>query len=267
MSYILDALRRADSERERGDVPGLHTHPVPVNDADPDSERRPRLWIGLAAAVFVVLLAAVAWLLLERSSAPDLALAPAPAASMATAAVATPPVPATPAAQAAAEADRAASQPDAPPQPMASTGSPAAAADRPGRTDAPARDRTARSPAGDARSTQVSPARTAATQKPPPKAAPTPKPTAPANAPGRESESRPRIYTLNELPEEIRRALPATSVNGSVYSRSAASRMVVINGQVFHEGDELADQLVLEEIRQKSAVLRFKGFRYLINYP
>ncbi|MFO1267813.1 MAG: hypothetical protein U1F67_14180 [Rubrivivax sp.] len=30
MSYILDALRRAESERERGQVPGLHAQPVPV---------------------------------------------------------------------------------------------------------------------------------------------------------------------------------------------------------------------------------------------
>ena len=30
MSYILDALRRADAERERGNVPGLHAQPMPA---------------------------------------------------------------------------------------------------------------------------------------------------------------------------------------------------------------------------------------------
>ena len=34
MSYILDALRRADAERERGAVPGLHAQPVPPVSAD-----------------------------------------------------------------------------------------------------------------------------------------------------------------------------------------------------------------------------------------
>jgi len=38
--------------------------------------------------------------------------------------------------------------------------------------------------------------------------------------------------------------------------------MVMINGQVFHEGDRLAPDLVLQRIRQKSAVLSFKGWQY-----
>jgi len=64
------------------------------------------------------------------------------------------------------------------------------------------------------------------------------------------------------LPEEIRRDLPKLVIGGSSYSGDAASRMVMINGQVFHEGDRLAPDLVLERIRLKSAVLAFKGWRY-----
>ena len=67
---------------------------------------------------------------------------------------------------------------------------------------------------------------------------------------------------LAELPEEIRRDLPKLVIGGSSYSGDAASRMVMINGQVFHEGDRLAPDLVLERIRLKSAVLAFKGWRY-----
>ncbi len=36
----------------------------------------------------------------------------------------------------------------------------------------------------------------------------------------------------------------------------------MINGQVFHEGDRLGAGLVLERIKQKSAVLAYKGWRY-----
>jgi general secretion pathway protein B len=71
-----------------------------------------------------------------------------------------------------------------------------------------------------------------------------------------------RVYTPAELPEEIRRDLPKVVIGGSSYSGDAASRMVMINGQVFHEGDRLAPDLVLERIRLKSAVLAFKGWRY-----
>ena len=42
MSYILDALRRADNERERerGAVPGLHAQPVAQISTDRDADRR-----------------------------------------------------------------------------------------------------------------------------------------------------------------------------------------------------------------------------------
>lgn len=49
MSYILDALRRAeaDRERERGRVPGLHTQPLPGSEAAPAAGQRRWLpWAG-----------------------------------------------------------------------------------------------------------------------------------------------------------------------------------------------------------------------------
>ena len=42
--------------------------------------------------------------------------------------------------------------------------------------------------------------------------------------------------------------------------------MLIINGQVFHEGDKLAPELVLEQIKLKAAVLRYKGYRYSVSY-
>jgi general secretion pathway protein B len=82
---------------------------------------------------------------------------------------------------------------------------------------------------------------------------------APTAAP---ATAEPRVHSQAELPEEIRRDLPKLVIGGSSYSGDAASRMVMINGQVFHEGDRLAPDLVLERIRLKSAVLAFKGWRY-----
>ena len=79
-------------------------------------------------------------------------------------------------------------------------------------------------------------------------------------------EPEAKVSTLAELPDDVRRELPAIAVSGSIYSKSAANRMLVINGQVFHEGDALATGLVLEQIRQKSAILRFRTYRYEISY-
>ncbi|GIL06043.1 hypothetical protein FBR04_16715 [Betaproteobacteria bacterium PRO7] len=53
MSLILDALRKADAERERGAVPGLHAQPAPPLSVEPPApaQSRPVLWIVIGAAV------------------------------------------------------------------------------------------------------------------------------------------------------------------------------------------------------------------------
>src|SRR5205085_3782475 len=96
MSYILDALRKADAERERGSVPGLHTQPVPVTAADapaPGGAPSPLLW---GAGAFIVLAVVIAWVVsgsLELrepaaavattvATAPAVAPPPAPAAAL-----------------------------------------------------------------------------------------------------------------------------------------------------------------------------------------
>ncbi len=56
MSYILDALQRAESERERGNVPGLHAHPALPNAAVRPSTRR----LAVLATIGVALMAVAA---------------------------------------------------------------------------------------------------------------------------------------------------------------------------------------------------------------
>jgi general secretion pathway protein B len=75
-----------------------------------------------------------------------------------------------------------------------------------------------------------------------------------------------RVYQQAELPDDVRRDLPKLVIGGASYSGDAASRMVMINGQIFHEGDQLAPQLVLERIKLKSAVLSYKGYRYEVTF-
>ncbi len=103
---------------------------------------------------------------------------------------------------------------------------------------------------------------------------------APANVPSRKQanpkEAKPtpaaadananRVYQVADLPDAIRRELPPVAVNGSSYSADAASRVLIANGQVLHEGDAVAPGATLEKIGRRSAVLTFKGYRYELTY-
>lgn len=95
MSYILDALRKADAERERGHVPGIHAQPMFAGAPGASAPRAARPWKWIAAALLVLLVGVLLWSLLRGRSdpagAPAAATPPAPAAvAMAPAPVAVP---------------------------------------------------------------------------------------------------------------------------------------------------------------------------------
>jgi general secretion pathway protein B len=111
VSLILDALRRADAERERGAVPGLHAQSMPLPSAEAEPPARAAPWRWIAAATAVLLLVALAWILGGReagragavASATHASSAPQSAAPAARTVPASPPVtlpPAAPAPQA-----------------------------------------------------------------------------------------------------------------------------------------------------------------------
>jgi len=114
MSYILDALRRAeaDRERERGQVPGLHTQAPPGGAATPAAG--PRRWWPWAGGGLVLLLAGVGAGSWWAASSPPAPAAPPPA-PVATAEPA-PPAP-QPAASAALPPAAASASPYLPPLP------------------------------------------------------------------------------------------------------------------------------------------------------
>ena len=92
MSYILDALRRADSERARGSVPNIHAQPVPpvAGDAKPQHKAA---WI--VVGVSLGLMVPLAWHLLAADEpAVAVASAPEPPATPATPRPTAPPAPA-----------------------------------------------------------------------------------------------------------------------------------------------------------------------------
>ncbi|MCG2585652.1 general secretion pathway protein GspB [Massilia sp. TS11] len=114
MSYILDALKKAQAERELGHTPGLHSAPAAVVPAAAAGART-RLWLALGGAA--VLIAGAAWWLWRPAAAPAApALAGAPAPSTAPTLAAQPaPLPAAPVAPVASIPVARAAQPVAPP--------------------------------------------------------------------------------------------------------------------------------------------------------
>ena len=59
---------------------------------------------------------------------------------------------------------------------------------------------------------------------------------------------------------------PKLAISGGVYSTNPAQRMLIVNGQVFNEGSEIGPGVVLEQIKPKGAVLKFRNARYSISY-
>ena len=251
MSYILDALRRAEAERERGEVPSLHAQQFPTFSSEGDEPGRSRLLIGAVVVLALALAAALAWNFFASDPPPPVvqAVTPAPPAAVAPPLVAT-----APAVVAAA--------PTLPSPATAADGrAPAAAgtATRPGAASmaaaTPAERRAAATPG---RTSSVAEARRA--RRAEPATAPTPTTSA------AKGSTDTRVYAFAELPEAIRREMPKLAFGGASYSRDAASRMVILNGQVFHEGDNVAAGVVLHQIKLKGAILSYKGYRYELGY-
>lgn len=224
MSYILDALRRADAERQRGAVPGLHAQPSSAALAAAGPERAGasgrRWWVGgLAALAALALGAGLLW----TGGGPS---GPSSAVRVGSVPLATPPpsVAAVPLQIA--------------PQPAPQRAEPAPAV---------------RPVAG-------------AVVPPVPVVPVVPVLAAASRAASGALDAAQRLPTLAELPEATRRELPALAVGGAMYADQAAVRIVILNGQVVHEGDRLAPDLLVQQIRRNSVVLNFRGQVFEIGF-
>jgi general secretion pathway protein B len=250
MSYILDALRKADSDRERDPARGIHAQPRSPVSAGAAS-RLPG-WVWPATAAGVVLVAAVLWwprqarVTLPEApamAAPSSVPAPAPAAAPlppsttvadSVSPPAPPPLPAAPVPRAPAEG------PPNMPKASGRMAPPPALAGAPAGTGVPAASVAPGGAAGRAPSTHGAPQGVVPTSE--------------------------RVFALAELPPEVQRDLPKLAISGGTHSENPAQRMLIVGGQVVNEGTEVAPGVVLEQIRAHAAVLRFRGYRYSVAF-
>lgn len=71
-----------------------------------------------------------------------------------------------------------------------------------------------------------------------------------------------KILSLNELPQSVREHLPAMSSVAHIYSHDPAARMVSIDGRVVREGQLLNQELKLEEIQPDGMIFSYKDYRF-----
>lgn len=230
MSYILEALKKAQAERQLGNAPTIHA-PPPMYAAPERASgvNRRTLMIGLGVGALAVA-AALLWLRQDGEQPVRLAAATAPAPVAAT--VPAPVVVPAP----------------APPPVAAAVPAPVPA---PAKVPEPPPPRAAEAPR---------PAAPAAPPAEPVRATPEPAPVAAAPA-GDDS-----LRSLQQLPEAVRREIPQVTFGGYIYSPTPGESLLLVDKMLRREGEEVAPGLVLERLTPKAAVMNYRGTRYRVAY-
>ena len=259
MSYILDALQRADQERNLGEVPKLDTA------LQPSSAPNKSNWLVTAAMILIVatVVASVLFMLQNgylRIGSPD---APTPQPATEVASVGEPALKqaSEPAPQAAAEPKTEAApatvklQPAEPVVPAVET--------------QPQPARPAQPQAQPAQPTDSAEAEKSKSQRlPTPTVAPAPPPSWVRNNTSQRAQQPPPpsepVQSYLGLPESFRSRLPKLDMNAHVFSTNPARSFVLINSKRYRIGDYLAEGPELVDILPDGAVLKYRGETFML---
>jgi general secretion pathway protein B len=253
MSYILEALKKAQAERQLGATPTIH---APTLDGIATRETPAAPWKPLALAAGAIAVVGVAALLWRQHETPPAVAATASTASTAPPAAAQPAAPAVVAVRSVSPAP--ATMPPAPARPAVPPAAAPVPAPAPASAPAPAA-------AAAAAASVPMPAVVAATVPPTPAHKPAPEAAKSAKVAAVEPQEEP-AQLRSELPEPIQRSIPPIAMGGYMYSKNPADRLLLIDKVLRHEGEEVAPGLVLEKLQPKAAVFTFKGYRYRVPY-
>ena len=70
--------------------------------------------------------------------------------------------------------------------------------------------------------------------------------------------------SLADLDSSVRGRLPDLAINALSYSSDHAKRFVMINQDIFKEGEDLGNGIVVEEIKKSGVVLSFEGHQFIL---
>ena len=255
MSFILDALRKSEHDRQRQSGPGLAELPVAV------ARPRTNAWATAAIVLLIVNLIAVGVLLLRRAHRADPVSNTAVAASASAPAVALVAASAAPSPQ--ASLTRTLPQPTLQEPPPAAPGvvsrNPLESEVSAGAQDIDAgmARQAASVPAGPPAVSPAPAGRGSVTYQPLPESAA----VAQAAAASVEQAGLP---TADEVTASG--AVPALNLDLHVYSTKPAERLVFINSRKYREGDTLQEGPVVRQITPDGAILEFRGSQFLLTH-
>lgn len=265
MSYILDALKRAEQERHIGQLPNAAITPV-HEEFDDEPRRWP--WILLAIVLTATIAAAFGiWISQSQQAAPSRSgELSAPSVQSSNTITSSPP------------AMQSYQDSDMPSRVVAVTTSPQIV-DEPSRTQQPERNTPLEF--SDAEPVEEPPEITAIElfAKAPPQKAPAPKPPAkstatsaysPPAAANNQSNDQPEdsdesLPLLIEMDYAFRRSVPAITLQFHRYSDDSERSFVLIDGTRYRQGQTLSAGPTLERIVDNGLVLRWQGERFI--YP
>lgn len=251
MSYILDALKKADRERNLAKVPTLTTVHVPVLTAG----RR----VGVWAVVLTVLAGGGVFLWMMRPSPPA---APVPVAASRTdggtavpVRVAEPPPPAAPE-PAAAATPSSSPVPGVPAPPVKSVGAGKRPAPPTVMESPPARPSAPRVPAPEAAPPEQTQAALDAVAPPMPPLPVRPE-ALPSQGAGRPGAPAPPAPPAD--PAMLPAALAKMTLDVFVYTDVEADRLVVINGRRYTKGQYVEGLYLIDNITPEGVALSYRG--------
>ena len=256
MSYILEALKKAELDRAAGKLPDMKTMVLAPRESE---SSRSMLPYAAALGAVIVLGAGAGWWFSGKSmpktprEKPPVVSAAAPA-----------PAPEWPAAPVLSGAPPSLSPPARQPDVKSLRAMPETSKTVPhtvpplAQITKPAPNSKSEKPPAALPQAVAPAAKVAETATPPDK------PVAKTQALDLRMSTGLRVLAVGELPADIRKQLPKITAGGYVYSADAASRVVNINERSLREGDELVSGMRLDQIAQDHVVFSFRGYRFRV---
>jgi general secretion pathway protein B len=230
MSYILDALKKSDQQRQRGATPTLQAAQVTVA-----APKRPIIiYYGLLATVLLVTGIVIGWLRPWQPEQPPFGTEPI--AAEAPIAISQQAVPA-PSTTSPETPGKSAQEFPASKLTQAGQAVPVAGAMKPSNPTLVSSVSSAAAPIAD--------------KSVPEKSA--------SNAGDAQEQ---KTIAMNELPPQIQQEIPAMTVQLHSYSGKPGERLVYINSTRLREGDSLMPGLTLEQITPDGMIFSYKGYRF-----
>ena len=76
---------------------------------------------------------------------------------------------------------------------------------------------------------------------------------------------RSAAVAISDIPDSVRKRMPNIAFEGHVYSSVPERRSIMINGHKRREGDTIGDDLLVREITSEGAEFEFQGYRFRLN--